>query len=81
MAQNITSSIECLKHYLPNNYSSIYQKILEMQIDSEREFERYLNMTVAFNDRAYAIKRETELSESCIFSPFNKQVAQKAQAE
>jgi hypothetical protein len=76
MAQNITASIECLKHYLPNNYTSIYQKVLELQIDNQKEFERYLNMTVAFNGRAYAIKREAELAESCIFPPFNKQVTQ-----
>lgn len=50
MSKNVTFSIECLRYYFPSNYSSIYQKILELQIDNVKEFEKYLNMTSVFND-------------------------------
>jgi hypothetical protein len=57
MAKNVPSSIECLRYYFPSNFSSIYQKILELQIDNVKELEKYLNMTSAFNDEIYGMKR------------------------
>lgn len=41
---------------IPNNYAEAYQKLLELHVDTQLEFMKYLNMTSAFNDEIYSMK-------------------------
>ena len=50
--------------------------MVEMHIDNYLEFEKYLNMTSAFNDEIYNMKYEDEWMKSCEFDIGNRRLLQ-----
>ena len=61
---------------LPNKYSDAYQKMVDFQVENDLEFEKYLNMTSAFNDEIYNMKYADEWGKSCEFDLGNKRLLQ-----
>ena len=60
----------------PKNYWEVYQKMVEMHINDDLEFEKYLNMTSAFNDEIYNMKYGDEWMKSCEFDLGNRRLLQ-----
>ena len=50
--------------------------MVEMHINDDLEFEKYLNMTSAFNDEIYNMKYGDEWMKSCEFDLGNRRLLQ-----
>jgi len=57
-----------MAYNLPNNYSSAFQTLTELQFDSQQSIEQYLSMNEAFSGQPLRLTSNASLADTCQFN-------------